>query len=67
MKRYWFYTYGYRKAGDPNWNYSEGVTDQHPVGELIRMRKDYPRDYYYLVFFAEITEEEYQEFDGYVG
>ena len=67
MKRYWFYSYGYRKAGNPDWDYSEGVSEEHPVKTLIRWRKDCPRDYHYLVFFTEITEEEYTEFDGYVG
>ena len=64
----WFIQYGYRSAGGLHFNYSEAITDEHPVQWLIGCRERNERlAAIHIVFAMKLTDEEAERFDGEVG
>ena len=74
--RFYFVAYAFRYAGSPDWNFTEGLLDEHPIAALIRWREEDTRQHphggkgsisYALISWQQITVEEYEKFKGQVG
>jgi hypothetical protein len=64
-EKYWFITYLYRCRGQ-DWHHTNGVRKKHPLvwlREMVERRDDYS---YRILWYTEITEDQYVEIDGYI-
>ena len=62
MKTYYFISYRWQRDGMTYWNFGHDVTDIHPIN-WIRDSPG-PTENYAIVFYAEISKEKYEEFEG---
>ena len=71
---YYFIMYTWKRDRDHQWNYSEFLTDTHPIKWLVDTRRDYSNDTdrgcgynYSLIGWKEVSKEIYDTYKGEVG
>lgn len=65
-QKYYFISYAWRRRGNKEYNYENGVRDSDPLDGLLRWKgyDDEIHDEWRLLFYNEITKEQYDMLNG---
>jgi hypothetical protein len=68
MVKYYFISYTWRRIGNPDWTFSNLVTDKHPLRWAAHVNKEYGKnETYILIGWQEISKEDYEQYIDLIG